>query len=174
MALGGTELIIIAAVLAAASTTVAVVQGQQAASQRSKALRYQAQVAQNNQILAQRAADDATRRGDIAAAEQRQAARALVGRQRAVGASSGVVVDEDDFLKLTADTAALGEFEALKIEDNAAREALNFNQQGENFSGAAQLAFNSAGNQNAGTFGTILTGASGFANQFAKFKTAGG
>src|SRR5437879_2840835 len=72
-------------------------QGQAAASQAN----YKAAVDRNNAILASRAAADARAQGDAAAAKQAQAGAQLVGRQRAILASNGVVVDSGSAADLT-------------------------------------------------------------------------
>ena len=100
---------------------------------------YQAAVARNNQIIANRAAEDARKRGTLEANLQRQKSRQLVEQQRASIAGAGVLVDQDSALGTTIATAGLGELDALTIQSNAEREALNFEAQGVNFQTEAQL-----------------------------------
>lgn len=110
-------------------------QGQAASSQAA----YQAQVARNNAILAERAAKDAEDRGRVAALNQRNRTKQLIGRQRAQLAANGVLVDRGSALDIVADTAQIGETDALTIENNADREAANYRAQGSNFTADAQL-----------------------------------
>jgi hypothetical protein len=85
---------------------------------------YQNQVAQNNSIIAQRMAVDAEKRGKVAEEEQRRKTANLLGRQQAVYGASGVDITSGSPLTVMADTAQLGEVDALTVRNNARREAL--------------------------------------------------
>lgn len=100
---------------------------------------YQAAVARNNEILAQRAAADATARGDVAEGQKRMQTAQMLGRQRAVLASNGVDLGTGSALDIVGDTAAIGEQDALTVRSNAAREALGYKTQGINFANEANL-----------------------------------
>lgn len=134
---------------------------------------YQAAVARNNQILAERAAQDALDRGKVAEQQQRMETRQLQGRQRAVLASNGVLVDVGSALDITSDTAAIGEIDALTIRSNAEREALGFRTQGMNFQSEAELARlrGQAASSAAtiGAFGTLLSGTGTVAQKWYAF-----
>lgn len=138
---------------------------------------YQAAVARNNQILAERAAQDALDRGKIEEQRQRSATKQLQGRQRAVLAANGVVVDVGSALDITSDTAAIGELDALTIRSNAEREALGFRTQGMNFQAEADLAkakgeaASQAGYM--GAMGTLLSGGGQVAQKWYNFKKTG-
>ena len=110
-------------------------QGQQAKAQAS----YQAAVLRNNQILADRAAADALKRGEEAEAQHSLRVRATIGQQRAALASHGVLVDQGSALDITSDTAAQGAYDALVIRNNAAREALGYTAKGIDFGAQAGL-----------------------------------
>jgi hypothetical protein len=146
-------------------------QGQQAAAQRAS-LEYQAAVSRNNQILAERQAADATERGRIAERNQRVKAQQLAGRQRAVLAGNGVVVDEGSALDITSDTAAMGEQDALTIRANAEREALGFRTQGMNFGAQAGLQSMQAANTSAtmGQIGTAFGAIGSVADRWYRYK----
>lgn len=111
---------------------------QQGAAAKSQA-DYQAAVARNNEILAQRAAADAIARGEVAEGQKRQQNAQLIGRQRAVMASNGVDLGTGSALDIVGDTAAIGELDALTVRSNAAREALGYKTQGMNFAAEANL-----------------------------------
>ena len=96
-----------------------------------------AKVSRNNAILAQRSADDARKRGELEAAQQGRETAALIGKQRASIAGSGVDVAGVDAVKITTDTAAIGRQDALTIANNAEREALGFEARRANFESAA-------------------------------------
>ena len=101
---------------------------------------YQAGVLMANQIAATRAAEDARVRGQEAAQRQRKGTRQLIGKQRAVMASNGVLVDTGSALDIVSETAGLGEEDALQILLNSEREALDFERQGRQAGSDATMA----------------------------------
>jgi len=111
---------------------------QQAKAEKSR-LAYQAAIARNNKTLAQYKAQDAIQRGKDAKQEHRQKVVQLKGKQRAAIAASGFDVNEDDALDILADTAEIGELDALTIENNAAREAWGYQGEGANAGNQAAL-----------------------------------
>jgi hypothetical protein len=142
---------------------------------------YQAAVARNNQIIANRAAEDARRRGTLEANLQRQKSRQLVEQQRASIAGAGVLVDQDSALGTTIATAGLGELDALTIQSNAEREALQFEAQGVNFQTEAQLRTFEGEQAVRSSYlkagGTLLTGLGSVASKwyvFDKLTSTGG
>lgn len=187
-------------------STVSQMQGQQIAGQAAQdQANYQAQVADNNRVIAERnkqASIDAAARSNEAAADalaigrqeetnQRRQTNTVIGRQRAVLASNGVLVDSGSALDLTSDTRAIGEMDALTIRSNAAREALafqdqskNYLTQGENFSTEAQnfaaeslasrrsAAYSKIATKNAMT-GTLLGGVSSVGTKWYNFSKGG-
>lgn len=137
-----------------------------------KQAEFNAQVARNNQILAQRQADDALRRGEAAAAKQGEATRQFKARQRTALAGSGIVVDVGSALDLETDVSAVGREEEAIIRRNAEREALGFRTQGMNFAASAELATiqGEQAERAAGinAFGTLLTVGSSLSGVSAK------
>jgi hypothetical protein len=125
--------------LAGASLAVAVIgtamsaYGQYQQGQQQSAMNnYQSAVAANNSIIAsqqaaiqERAAEDALSRGRIDEQQHRLKVSQMMGSQRAALAGSGVLVDSGSGLNLLADTATMGEMDALTIRGNAEREAYN-------------------------------------------------
>ena len=155
-----------------ASTGMQIIgQGQQAKAQQAS-YNYQAAVARNNQIIAERQAADARARGAEAERQQRIKTQQLIGRQRAVLAGNGVVVDQGSALDITTDTAGIGEQDALTVRANAEREALGFEAQGMNFGAQAGLNAFSAANSSAtmGQIGTALGGLGTVADKWYRFK----
>lgn len=148
-------------------------QGRAAAAQAE----YQAAVGRNNAILAQRAADDARLRGEEMARRKAVETRQLTGRQRAVLAANGVLVDQGSALDLTSDTAEIGKLDELTIRSNAEREALGYEAQGMNFNASSQLnqmrADNALSSGYGSAFGTVLTGAGSVASKWYQFKKEG-
>ena len=149
----------------------------QAGKAQAAQLNYQAAVGKNNSILAQRAADDARLRGEEAARREASKTKQLAGRQRAVLAANGQLVDQGSALDITDDTAQIGKLDELTIRSNAEREALGYEAQGMNFQAGSNL--NSMGAANAstasigGAFGTVLTGAGSVASKWYNFKKEG-
>lgn len=156
-------------------------QAQEAAGKaQSDALTYNAAIARNNQILANRAAEDATQRGEIAARQKQIEAAQLKGRQLTVLAANGVDVNQGSSVDILADTAELGKFEELTIKANAAREALGYRQQAQGFETDAVLGTAGASNAlSAGSFaksnsmiqagGTIAGGLSSVAGKWYQY-----
>jgi len=165
---------IIGTVVGGVVSAAGAMQGGQAAAAQAK---YQAQVAKNNAIMANWAADDAINRGRSQEQIQRLKTAQLISRQRAALASNGVLVDAGSALNLVEDTAMIGEFDALTIRDNAAREAWQNRAQGANFTAEAQLAkmrASSAQQSGFGTaFGTLLTTAGSVGSKWYDFNNEG-
>lgn len=168
-------------VISLASTLIGTVASAYGQMQQGKAdaaqANYQAAVGRNNAILAQRAAEDARARGDEAARRQAVQTKQLAGRQRAVLAANGVLVDQGSALDLTSDTAEIGKLDELTIRSNAEREALGYEAQGMNFTAGAELNSMRAGNATSSglgdAFGTLLTGAGSVASKWYQGKKEG-
>lgn len=164
------ELATIATVASFAGTVMGAVgqyqQGQAAAAQAE----YNAAVARNNQIISEQQAQDALKRGQIAEEQKRRETSALIGRQRATLAASGVALDQGNPLDILGDTAQFGELDALTIRNNADREAYGYRVQGMNF--AAEAGLNdarAAASRQAGLMGaagTLLSGAGNAADRW--------
>jgi hypothetical protein len=105
----------------------------------SKAASYQAQVALNNQQVANSNADLATAAGAAQQQQQAMKTRAEVGSQLAGEASSGLDVNSGSAVNVRGSTSALGTLSGLNIVNNAARQAYSYETQGSNFGAEAQL-----------------------------------
>lgn len=138
---------------------------------------YQAAVLRNNQQIAEYQAQDAEKRGKLAEQQHRLKVSQLAGRQRAVMAGNGVVVDQGSALDILGDTAELGELDALTIRSNSAREAYGFRVQGMGFASDAGLALaRGASARSAGTTGaftSLLSGAGSVAEKWSSFAKKG-
>ena len=75
-----------------------------------------------NDQVAQQALD----KGKLNEQQSREATAKLIGRQRAVLAANGVVVDQDSALDVTNETAGLGALDRLTIRSNASNESLQY------------------------------------------------
>lgn len=125
--------------------------GQQALQQRTNAL------------YAQDAANDATKRGAYEADLQRVRTGQAIGTQRAAMASNGGMVDSGSNSRLQEDTAAIGELDALTIQNNAAREAYGYKVQAlTGFNNARQTEANGDTAQRSSILGGVIKGASSY------------
>ena len=135
---------------------------------------YLSQVARNNQILAQRAAEDARARGEKEANIKRREAKQLTARQTAALAGAGIDVAGEAAVELRAATAAVFEEDALTIASNAEREALGFEARGMGFASEASLFTAQAGSSGFLKAGaSLLTGAGSVASKWYAFKHEG-
>lgn len=75
------------------------------------------------------AAQDARQRGADAAAEHRQKVKQILSRQNVAFAANGIDSSSGSALDTSADTAQMGELDALRIMNNAQRVADNFTAQ---------------------------------------------
>lgn len=87
---------------------------------------FQAAMAEQNAGYKEAAAQDAIKRGDVQADQYRRQVGQLIGSQRAGFAANGVDVNSGTAADIQDDTAAFGEFDALTIANNAAREAWGY------------------------------------------------
>ena len=104
---------------------------QQAGAQAGMA-NYQAQVARNNQMIAEGYAQRALQQGQVDEQNQRFKTAAALGSDRAALASQGGDVDSGSPLDLQADIARGGEYNAQTIRNNAALKAYGYRVQGYN------------------------------------------
>lgn len=129
----------------------------------AKAAKYQQGVLANNALQAEYQAQDAIERGKELERQQRIKTEQFKGRQRAALAASGQEVGTGSALDLTADTALIGEQEALTIRNNAEREALGFRLRGQNYQTQSNLIGAQAASEKAAlpfqVGGTLLGGA---------------
>ena len=115
------------------------------------------ELAEFNAHIAELQAEDAIAVGNEEANKFRSGVRTLIGRQKAGFAAQNIDIGTGSPTDVVADSAFLGELDALTIKTNAARAAWGYTVQAENFrrgGSNAQTAsrFNAAG--------TILGGAS--------------
>lgn len=123
--------------------------------------RYKAAVNRNNAIIYDRKVADAKRIGKIEGEKQRVATRKNIGTQRALLAASGQDVGDGSAALLVEDTAAVGELDALTIENNYLRQAYGYEVEATNLRSNAKYrdfrAHNAKAQGRADTFGSLLT-----------------
>lgn len=190
----------IGSVVSIGSTLLGAFGAAKEASANKEAFQYRAAIARRNSEIALLAAEEARSRGEIQAtdaiargiqaeSQQRSRVRRLIGEQRVALGASGVQVDAGTGGDIQADTAALGELDALTIRSNTEREVraarlaatdagAQFEQQALSLQDEAQLA--ELGGTAAGTAGalnvgaTLLQGAGQVANKWFQFNQQGG
>jgi len=154
--------------LSAAGTVVSTIGSMNQAQAAKDQAAHQAAVDRNNQIIANRQAADTLKRGKEASDAQRAKAEQLKARQLVTLAGQGVDVGAGSSVDLLADTAELGEFDAQKIQSNAARESHSQKIQAANFGSRAGMFQASSDAQNPLFAGasTLLTGAGSVASKW--------
>lgn len=158
--------------LAVASTVIGVVGAISQGQQQAATDRYQAQIAKNNALSAEYAAQDATRRGEIAATNSALKTRQQIGTQRTAIAGGGIDVGSATAVDTVGDTTRIGTFDQLTLRSNAAREAYSYRQQGSNFTANANLLESKASNdETAGYLNAAGTAISGFGTVASKWYT---
>jgi len=138
----------------------------------NEAAQEQATLTDYNAQIADAQASDAITRGQEEENRYRQGVRTLVGSQRAGFAGQGIDVGVGSAADVQADSAFLGELDALTIRTNAAREAWGFRTQATDLRNRANVIrrtgqFAQAGANaqgNAAYFGAAGTAIGGAAN----------
>lgn len=139
---------------------------------------YQAAVARNNSTVAQSNAQYALSAGRQSEYAQRQKTAQMIGMQRAQMAANGIDIGSGTPANIQADTASVGEMDALTIRNNAARQAYGYQVQAADFDANAMLLDRTAANAkkagNMGAFSSIVGGASSVADKWLKWKQPSG
>lgn len=163
--------------LAAIGTATAISGQMQQAEAQANAMRYQAQVAQNNQKIGQQLADRATAAGESQVQAQRLKTAAAIGGIKAHQSASGLDINSGSAVDVQSTAAEMGELDALTIRNNAAMQAYNYKLQGAGYGATAALNMAGAQNaQNAGNlnaFTSLAGGASNIADKWIKYQNAG-
>ena len=128
--------------------------------------RYQSQVAKNNAMIQQRMAQDALARGTREEQMMRIKVAQEKGRQRAQFGASGAEVGSGSSLSALADTAMMGELDALTLRSGAQREAYAHQMQASQYQAQSKLD-RAAGLY--GAAGTLLGGAGRVSEQWYKY-----
>ncbi len=148
-------------------------QRQQAKAEKQSA-EFNAAIQRNNAIVADQQASSARQVGKVKAAQEGLEARRLVGLQRASAAGAGGLVSGESNQQIFEDTAAIGNINANNQRAIAAREALGFTRQGQNFRAQAGLTIaegsNRAASFNAAATQSLITGAGSVATKWNSFR----
>lgn len=158
-------------------TGVSLIGGMQQAAAQESAANYQAQVARNNQIIAEQNA----RSIETAAATRAQAedmqTRALLGTIEAAQGASGISFDSPTMARIRESQAQIGRLESRTTYQEGQNAARGQQQQAAQFGAEVQLASNRAASAGAagtiGAFSSLLTGASSFSDKWLRFRYSG-
>ncbi len=154
--------------LAAAGTAASVAGQMNQQSAAGAQANYMKQVQLQQQQVAQQQAKDALARGAVAEDRQREKTAQTLGTQTAQLAAQGTDLSGSPTDILT-DTRKAGELDALTVRNNAAREAWGYEVQGQNAAAGAALS-GSFQPSYLGAGASLLSGASGLADKWSKFK----
>lgn len=169
--------------LAAASVAATVIgagatymSAQASAAAASNQAKYNAQVAANNQIIADQQAAATQQEADVQQQLKANQERQQVGSQKAALAANGQDVNSGTALDLQSDTKAAGMLDQLTIQNNAARTAVGYKNQGLNYENQATADKAASANDlaagNLAALKGVITGAGQVAGQWYNF-TAG-
>ena len=151
-----TTLATIAAVSAVAGAGIGGYAAYESGQSQKKAADYNAEVDRANSL-------DAQQRGAVAAAEHLQKVRETESTQIAAGAASGINTSTGTALELSTETAGSGALDALRIANNAQRQAYGMNAQAD----IEEYKGNAAATGGALTAAGTLIGGAGTAASFS-------
>lgn len=159
---------------AAVAGTVSSISGNLAAGKAAQAeANYRAQVAHNNEIIANQNADYAIKAGQQKAAVESMKGAALVGRARAAAAASGIDVNSGSALDVQESEREKAKLDTETTLSNAQLQAYGYRSQAAGFSGSADLSTLEGGNAeaagNRGAVGSLFEGATAIAGAAKDF-----
>lgn len=157
-------------ILMAGSTAIAAGGAYESGQANAASAQYQANVARNNQQIANMNASAATQRGEVLAEQKQVQTSQQEGMARAVAGASGIDANTGTPVKLQSDIAKLGSYDAMTIRNSAAREAYGYKVQGLSY--GAQAGLDEMQQQSAATGGdlgamaSLVGGASNISNKW--------
>lgn len=145
------------------------------AKNQQAALRAEAQVQQNNAVIAGWQAEDSIDRGEVAASRALVKGGQVKGAQRAAMAANGIDLGVGSAQNVLNDTDYLTAVDAATLRDNAAREAWGYRMQARGYMDKSTAANNGASSirpwLSAGT--SLLTSATSVAGKWYQGSAAG-
>jgi hypothetical protein len=132
--------------------------------------KYNAAVAQNNEIYAKQNANAALEQGQVQEEDKRLQTGEMISGINAEQAARGVVTSSGSALDVRSSAAETGELDALTIRYNANMTARNDIQNAQNYGAMASLDEAQAG---WGAAGSILGGASSVSNKWLQYNQYG-
>lgn len=166
------------AVVGVAGTALSAMNASAAGEAQQKSNNYQAQVAENNAILAKQNQEQATAKGDAQTEQAGLRAAAAMGDTKAGEGASGVDVNTGSSVDVRKSQRILSDTDAQTIRYNAASEARGFGIQAD--SQTAQARLDRTSGANAGAAGStnaeasLLSGASSVGSKYASWQQQNG
>lgn len=162
------------ALAATALGTVASVAGAEKQAQAENQMyQYQAQVANNNQTIANQNAQLALQQGQQQEAAKRQQTAQMIGGEITDLSAAGIDPTSLTSQRLQESTAQLGETDAMTIRSNALNTATGYRNQGLDFGAQAQVDQSAAQNAltagNLNAFGSFASGTGTVANRWYQY-----
>jgi len=158
----------------AGSTLFSAIGGMRQGAAASGAAKYQAQVARNNATIAQQNAEYASQAGETAAQAQDLKARSALGSIRAAQSASGLSLASPSLQDAYEGSAQVYRLDTANIVQNAALRARAYEAQGTEYLAEADLQERKASDSQTagylGAAGSLLSGASSFADKWARYK----
>lgn len=171
------SLAVIGTVATVASTGFSLMGSMQQAGAQADAAKYQAQVARNNQIIAEQNASYARQVGQTETETSGMKTMAIVGSAVAAQGASGLDPTTGSPVDVVRGTREVGRFDTLNLVRNAELRARGFDIEASNQGASSQLYGAQAKQAGvAGLYSTgssILGGASNFAEKWMKFQNEG-
>jgi hypothetical protein len=159
----------------AASTLVSTIGGMAQGSAASSAAKYQSQVARNNATIAQQNAEYASQAGETAAQAQGLKNRATLGSIKAAQSASGLSLNSPSLVDVQEGSANVLRLDTANIAANAALRARAYQTQATDYEAQATLDTKKASNATTagylGAAGSLLSGASSFADKWTRYTT---
>jgi hypothetical protein len=160
-----------------ASAGIGFMGAQQQASAQAASANYQAQVARNNAVIQQQNAARAAQTGRAQAQQQDLKNAATYGGVLAAEGASGIDLSTGSPRQVQSSAQQVGRLDTLNIADRAAQQVRGYQINALSDTAQAQLDTMQAQNaQTAGTIssaGSIIGGASSFADKWQRFQTTG-
>jgi hypothetical protein len=172
----GAALPFIAVAATVAGSVIQAKAASEAGQAQSQASLYQAQVARNNQAIAEQYARQEEQRGAVEAQTKQMETAQRVGAIKAVAGASGLDPGGSP-LRLSADTLAMGDLDARTIRYNAEQAAYGRRVQGAGFGAQAGLDTQAAADArragNLGSAGAIISGGASVADKWMRYRQTG-
>lgn len=158
-----------------ATTALGVVGSVQQGNAAAAAYEYQAQVAQQNSRIAQNNAAMERQAGLEEARRQRIKTILAIGQQKVGMAAGGVDIATGTPLDALEDTASMGELDALMLQHDAEKRAVNYEIEAANFSNQSNLdMFSSSNSRKSGYINAAASGFKGVSSAIGSIAGLGG
>ena len=172
-------IIAVAVVAAVGSAVMQGIQAKNAAQAERNAAEYNAQIANNNAIIAAQQRSTTLQQGEAEAHKSMRDQAQMIGAQRAQMAANGIDLTQGSAQDILASTKFLGGIDVNTIQSNAARQAWGYEVQGMNDKNAATMETWKANSINPSQIGAMAAGSSllssigGAASSYAGSKGGG-